>query len=634
MTKVVFDIETDGLLYDTKNLWCIGIKVNDEETKVYTAKPTRNSNGTIEDGLKILSSADVLIGHNIINFDIPAIKKLTNVDLWNKCIPKLGGQDCTIPRETADGIYDTLIASKLRYPNLLIIDSNSRKLGKLKGSHSLKAWGVRLKNSKDEHEDWSRLTYEMVKYCKQDVEVTYDLYNRLSRDDVIPTEAMRLEQSFARIIQRQEAYGWLFDIEKAQQLHIELLQEKEQITKELYEVFKPLPTWTPLKELKNKYKKDGSISLAYKRQLDLGAQYNDDMEWGYFQDIEFNPGSPMQRVRFIEHYFGKQDWERNENGNPKTGEDDLLRLFKDNPIAQPLVKYLNVTKLLGQLAEGNNAWLKLVKDDNRIHGSIDTVGAVSRRCTHRSPNVAQVPSNKAYKGHECRSLFTVPKGKKLVGCDADGLELRTLSHYMAHYDNGKYGEAVDKGDKSNGTDIHTLNQQGAGLPTRDDAKTFIYAFLYGAGDGKIGKIVGGSSTEGAKLKDKFFRQIPAIKQLVDGVQSRVKKVGSLKAIDGNKFFIRSPHSALNTLLQGAGALVMKYYLVQLDELLQLNYKPGIQYEFVGNIHDEVQIEVDEDIAEDVAMVAEQAFDDVTELLNFRIPLRGTADIGTTWADTH
>jgi DNA polymerase I-like protein with 3'-5' exonuclease and polymerase domains len=248
--------------------------------------------------------------------------------------------------------------------------------------------------------------------------------------------------------------------------------------------------------------------------------------------------------------------------------------------------------------------------------------------------MAQVPSSRAYKGHEARGLFTVPKGKKLVGCDADGLELRTLSHYMARFDGGSYGRTVDEGDKDKGTDIHTVNQKGAGLPTRDDAKTFIYAFLYGAGDAKIGSIVNGSAEEGRRLKEKFFRQIPAIKRLVDAVGEQYKKTKTLKALDGNPYHIRSAHSALNTLLQGAGALVMKYYLIALDEMLQKSYTPGKEYEFVLNVHDEVQIECDENIAQDVATIAQDAFDVVTKLLNFRIPLRGSAAIGDNWSATH
>jgi DNA polymerase I-like protein with 3'-5' exonuclease and polymerase domains len=276
----------------------------------------------------------------------------------------------------------------------------------------------------------------------------------------------------------------------------------------------------------------------------------------------------------------------------------------------------------------------MVRADGRIHGQVDTLGAVTRRCTHSKPNMAQVPSGKSFMGHECRSLFTVPKGKKLVGCDAEGLELRTLSHYMAIFDGGEYGRTVDEGDKDKGTDIHTVNQKGAGLPTRDDAKTFIYAFLYGAGDEKIGTIVGGSKKEGKKLKQKFFKQIPAIKKLVDAVKTKAEDSGYLLSLDGAKYHIRSSHSALNTLLQGAGALVMKYYLVILDDLLQESYTPGTHYEFVGNIHDEVQIECDEDIAQDIANIAVSAFDIVTAKLNFRVPLRGKAEIGDSWNDTH
>ena len=277
--------------------------------------------------------------------------------------------------------------------------------------------------------------------------------------------------------------------------------------------------------------------------------------------------------------------------------------------------------------------------DRRIHGQIDTLGAVSRRCTHSKPNMAQVPSSRAFKGHECRALFTVPKGKKLVGCDAEGLELRTLSHYMAKYDDGVYGDTVDKGNKDNGTDIHTVNQKAAGLPTRDSAKTFIYAFLYGAGDEKIGTIIGGNAKAGKAIKETFFRKIPAIKTLIESVQNQYKKNGFLKGLDGNPYYIRSAHSALNTLLQGAGALVMKYYLIELDKNLEKVYTNSgttttPDYEFVLNVHDETQIECKEGIAEDIAKIAVDTFEDITKLLNFRVPLRGKSEIGNSWADTH
>ncbi len=623
MSKLVFDIESNGFLDTMDTIWCIAIKEDDKPTECYGLRVLSNCVGTIEQGLERLKG-NYLIGHNIISFDLPAIKKVYGLDLWETC-----------------EVFDTLIASKLKYPNLPLIDSNNKKMPpKLRGRHGLKAWGYRVKNNKgtfgEQEEAWDALTESMVDYCIQDVDLNYDVYKRLQG---VPEAALSLEQDFARVIQRQIAHGWYFDLKKAQALHVELIEELETARDSLFNVFKPLPTWVP-RNVPKEFKLNGENTVAWLNAMALGCVYNDDMEFGYYKDVEFNPNSGHHIVRWVEHLFGKQPWTRNAptdacpEGTPKTGADEILRLFKDMPWAEPLTHYFEVNKLLAMLAEGDNAWLKLVKDDSRIHGGVDTLGAVTRRCTHSKPNVAQCPSNRAYKGHESRELFTVPRGKKLVGCDADGLELRTLSHYLANYDEGAYADAVDKGDKDNGTDIHTLNQKGAGLPTRDAAKTFIYAFLYGAGDGKIGEIVDGTAKEGKALKAKFFKQIPAIKQLVEAVKGAVERKGTLNAIDGNKHYIRSPHSALNVLLQGCGALVMKYYLVALDNNLQKEFKVGIDYEFVGNIHDEVQIEVDEDKAERVAEICKNSFDDVTEILDFRIPIRGSADIGDSWADTH
>lgn len=612
----IFDIETNGLYEQADTLHCISIKVDDERTKVYTSKDLKGSDGTIGEGVRILLQADLIVGHNIINYDLPVLEKL----------------GYPIPTQC----HDTLLMSRLAYPNIMLTDANRKTIPpKLKGSHSLKAWGYRLRKLKGEFgadtEQWEVLTPEMIEYCRQDAEVTYSLYNRLLTRG-IPQEAIWIEQEFARIISRQEKYGVYFDTEAAQRLHVELLGEVERAEEELYKTFTPLQTWTPKPYPVIAYKKDGKKSQVLLNQEALGCHYNEKGEWGYFKEVHFNPSSRQHIARWLSEVYGWKPTEHTEKGSPIINEGVLEKL--DFPEGKILAHYFNVTKLIGQLADGKNAWLKMVSEDGRIHGRVNTLGAVSRRCTHSNPNMAQVPSGRAYKGNEARSLFSVPNGKRLVGCDADGLELRTLSHYMAVFDDGAYGRAVDKGNKDDGTDIHTLNQKGAGLPTRDDAKTFIYAFLYGAGDAKIGSIVGGSAEDGRRLKNKFFRQIPAIKKLVDTVATRYKDKGHLKALDGNPYHIRSAHSALNTLLQGAGALVMKYYLIFLDANLSRRFETGKQYEFVLNVHDEVQIECDEDIAEDVAKIAEDSFDDVTKHLKFRIPLRGSADIGQSWAETH
>lgn len=609
--KVIFDIETNGLYHDATEVHCISIKVNDEPTKVYTSRKIKGSAGDIEEGLDILSSADLLIGHNIIKYDLPVLQKLHWY--WG-----YKGE-----------VLDTLLLSKLEYPNLSLTDSNRKNYPtNLIGSHSLKAWGYRLRKYKgdfgEQDNAWDKLTESMVEYCRQDAEVTYSLLKRLEQR-MPPQQAIWIEQEFAKIISRQEKYGVYFNVEEAQKLHLEVLEEARAIDDEMKETFGYLV-------------RQGEVITP---KADRTMIKNQPCPVRYFKDtpyckvdfIKFNPGSRDQIVKVLQDKYNWKPVDFTEKGTPIVNEKVLSKL--EYPEAKLLNKFLTIKKLLGQLSDGNNAWLKCVNPEtNRIYGSVDTLGAVSRRCTHSYPNMAQVPSNKAFKGHECRALFTVPKGKKLVGCDADALELRTLSHYMARHDDGKYAKAVDEGDKDNGTDIHTLNQKAAGLPTRDDAKTFIYAFLYGAGDAKLGTIVKGTSDDGKKLKNAFFKKIPAIKELLEGVKEVYKKNKTLKALDGNPFYIRSDHSALNTLLQGAGAIVMKVWLIFADQNLKKKYTAGSQYEFVLNVHDEAQVECDEDIAEDVAKILEDSFNNVTEYFNFRIPIRGTADIGDTWAETH
>jgi DNA polymerase I-like protein with 3'-5' exonuclease and polymerase domains len=298
----------------------------------------------------------------------------------------------------------------------------------------------------------------------------------------------------------------------------------------------------------------------------------------------------------------------------------------DFPEGKLLAHYFNVVKLRGQLADGKNAWMKMVGSGDRIRGRVNTLGAVSRRCTHSNPNMAQVPSPRSYMGKEARQLFTVPRGKKLVGADLSGLELRVFAHYLARYDGGAYADVILNGD------IHTYNQKAAGLETRDMAKTFIYGVLYGAGDAKVGEIVGGTAEAGRQLKERFFRSVPAYKRLLDAVGTAYKQNGFLKALDGNPYHIRSAHSALNTLLQGAGALIAKQWVIEIDK--ELNRKYANRYEFILQVHDEVELEVDADIAEDVARICEASSLKAGEILKIRMPVHSEGKVGDTWYDVH
>lgn len=573
MKSLIFDIETNGLLLDVSKFW-VGITycIETKEERVYY-----NAKSLAED----LNKATTIIGHNIIGYDIPALKILSGIDI-------------TTP------VVDTLLLAKLAYYD------KDKSWG-----HSLDAYGERLGEPKGKHNDWSKYTKEMEVYCKQDVKVTYKLYKHLKRKTVwLPETALQLEQDVQKIVTKQYLSGWKFNIQEARRLHVELVQEKEDSEALLWKTFTPkfIPDGK-LKEPKRPFKRNNIYTVGPHQPISLTS---------------FNPGSGNHIVWWVEQALGKQEWDRTEKGNPKTDSATLQEMFNDEEFLKPLLHYLEVNKLLGQLAEGDKAWLKLVHTDGRLHGSADILGAVTGRFTHSNPNLAQVPSVRAYKGAESRALFTVKEGYKLVGADASGLELRTLSHYLARYDGGKYGNTVLEGD------IHTANQEAAGLPTRDMAKTFIYGFLYGAGDAKIGTITGGGAKEGAILKKRFLAKTQGLTGLLADVKAAAKK-GWIKGLSGRRLFIRSPHSALNVLLQSAGAYYMKYWVVAVDKMIT---RDNFDASIVGNIHDEIQVEVREDQAEKFARNLEELFIKVGEDIGMRIKMEGEAKVGGNWFDTH
>jgi len=324
---------------------------------------------------------------------------------------------------------------------------------------------------------------------------------------------------------------------------------------------------------------------------------------------------------------------------PKVDDEILKALPYDE--APLLAEFQMVKKRIGQLAEGKQAWLKHYNEsDGRIHGAVNTNGAVTGRMTHFNPNLAQVPAGYSPYGPEMRALFYALAGRKIVGCDADGLEARCLAHYMAKYDGGAFIKVILEGNKADGTDIHSLNAKALGC-SRTTAKKFFYAFMYGGGNGKLGAIlmgddnfadyVGDPGKLGGRMRKKFLNSLPALKKLTDAVKEAVKQRGWLKGLDGRKLYSRSAHSALNLLLQSAGALVMKKALCLADEELSAE---GYDYEFMLNIHDEFQLDADEEQAEDVAHVCEAAIENAGDYFNLRCPLSGSADVGDNWYETH
>lgn len=582
--RLVFDIETDGLLEQVTKVHCIVAYDLDTETMYPEAT------------LAMLEEADELIGHNIITYDIPALQKI-----YPGFKPK-------------GKITDTLVLSRLLFPDIRDRDFANIKRDpeypkNLIGSHGLRAWGYRLKELKEEYDGgWGIWTPEMQSYCEQDVRLNVKLYEKLMSKDPSP-DSVELEHSVAQIIWRQEQYGLAFDTAAARVLCGALVARRSDIECYLRDRF---PPWV---EREKFIPKKNNKVRGYVKGVPFFKE----------KTVEFNPNSRDHIAHQLTERYGWKPEEFTPEGKPKIDETVLASLTY--PEAPYLAEHFMLVKRLGQLGEGKQAWISSERD-GRIHGRINTNGAVTGRMTHMSPNMAQVPSVRAPYGKECRSLFVSGPGKLLVGCDADALELRCLAGYMALYDGGAYIDTVLRGDKSAGTDMHSINARTLGCD-RDTAKTWFYAFIYGAGNHKLGTILGKGVQAGSKSRKRFLQSLPALERLVTAVQARVSGRGFLLGLDGRKLSVRSEHAALNTLLQSAGAILMKRALVIGAPSV---YEVG--GEFVANVHDEVQCEVPEEHADYVGTKLVEAIRSAGEHYGFRCPLDAQYSVGRNWADTH
>lgn len=712
--RLVYDIEGNGLYAKVHTVHCIRAYDIDTNTMYRFDK----DHEPIFRGIKLLNEADELIGHNIIGFDNPALRKLfpkfTN---WN-----------------AIKQFDTIVASKLVFANIMNIDNAKVKAGKmpsnLVGNHGLKAWGYRLDEYKGEYgarlkgeseEDytrrvWSKYSKEMGDYCEQDVMVNVELYWKIQErmiKNCVPEEALNIEFEFAKLISRQERHGVWFDIDKAEALEKTLLEESAKSMDILEETYTPRyfcdrpakagESWIPcnmedageLTKTERANKKTGKTDVTYQNLQGVKYKFIDGqfmeqvriakvkrsktievpckdggtkslkttniVKGAVYSNIvleSFSPTSGRHIIRWLKEMFDWTPTEFTEKGGVKVDGDTLAVLTFDG--IESLQRFQMISKRLSQLSEGKGALLRHYNSEShRINGRCDTLGAVTRRCTHSSPNLAQVPSNTAEYGKDFRSLFTTPKGYTLVGADGSGLELRTLSHYLWYYDEGAYGDIVLSGD------IHWKNTQDVGFigqnvkrdkhnaehdRVRGNAKTFIYAFLYGAGASKLGETVMPNGTAkqkesaGKKMKSKFMKANPSIATLIKEVKDRSEKRKFVIDLTGNRLYIRSVHSAPNMLLQSCGAIIMKYWLVEVENMLQeMGYENTDDvkhtdrphdYEFVLNVHDEAQIEVRNGLEEEVARICEEAFITVGRALDVNILIEGEAQIGKDWSETH
>lgn len=603
---VICDIETNGFYHQTTKIHCLSLVDFCNKEFLYTEN-------NIENGLEHIQEYKTVVFHNGVNFDIPTIQKLHP---WFSC-----------------QIFDTMLASRLIWTNLSEIDEE-RNNG-LKGSHSLEAWGKRigiLKGDYGKTSSWEKYTEEMGEYCIQDSRVTKHLFDLIRSKD-FSMEAMEIEHLFAEIISRQEKSGFYFDLKKADKLKRVLSQRQKELDVELEKIFPPT-----LEEMKTPAYWIGTVNGIKQRFSNKSKALKAkaiDIERGpnKVKEIPFNPNSRKQVAEALITRYGWVPKVFTETGQPSIDDDVLSSL--EYPEAQALAELMMIKKRLGQLETGDNAWLKLVSN-NKIHGSVITNGAVTGRCTHHSPNMAQIPSVDSPYGHECRELFKTPNGYKLVGVDAAGLEARCKAHYMYYWDGGEFVKIILEGDKDKGTDIHSLNASSLGL-SRNEAKTWYYAFMYGSGNDKLGKIAGKDGEYGKQMKEMFFKRFPALKALIEAVTTQAESRGYLYGLDGRKLFIRSSHKCLNTLLQSAGAVVMKKALIILENKLKLSgYIYNVDYFYCANVHDEFQIAVKDsnNLPEIIGKLAVQAIVESGKHFNFNCPLDGEYKIGNNWAETH
>ena len=592
--RLVFDVETNGLLDTITTIHSL-VTIDLDTNEMQSYRPN-----SITEGVKRLEEADELIGHNIIKFDLPAIQKL-----YPWFAPKAK-------------ITDTLVLSRLIYSDIKSDKQDGARLatGQITkdayGSHSLDAWGQRIGLNKIKYEGgWEEWSETMQTYCEHDVRVTERLY-RFLKPETYSQVAIDLEHDVAKLCAKIEENGWPFDVRGATELYARLSQRREELKVELQGLFDP---WEEVDRV-----------VTYKRPNKVkGIKAGDTRT--FMKTVVFNPGSRQHIEKCLKAKYGWNPEVFTPSGQAKVDEEVLGRL--EYPEAKKLAEFFLVEKRIGQLAEGDQAWIKLERK-GKIHGSYNTNGAVTGRATHSHPNISQVPSVSAEFGRDCRSLFHVPRGWKAIGADYSGLELRCLAHYMHTFDNGAYAREVVEGD------VHTANQKAAGLPTRNNAKTFIYAFLYGAGDAKIGTIVGKGSKEGRELKERFLQATPALANLKKAVSQAATK-GYLKGLDGRFIPVRSEHAALNSLLQGAGAVLCKGWIVGIDNALKaagLKHGWDGDYAFLAFIHDEVQIAVKEGREEIVGETCLRIAKETGERFAFKCPLSAEYKVGSNWAETH
>lgn len=478
-------------------------------------------------------------------------------------------------------IYDTLVVSRMIWPDKPMLPGQS---------HSLESWGKKLNENKKEYTGgWDAFSEEMLEYCIQDTVVAASIYKYQCGFRDKNSKAIGMEMRVSDIISRQVENGFSFDLDRAEELERDLLMEKAQIEDEMHIIF------------------PDKVELRYSEKTGKSLKS---------KITSFNPGS---RQQIAERLYEKYGWvaPTTDKGNPQVDRSVLNEL--EYPEAKTLVKYFDSTKLMSQVSD----WIRRARcsRDGKIHGGIITLGTVTGRMTSNNPNMQQVSGDK-----RARELFIPRSGWSLVGCDLSGLELRMLAHYLYPYDGGAYAKQILEGD------IHTHNQNAMGLDSRSKAKSAIYCFLYGGGDARFGSVVGISTKKARDVKNQLLSNIPGLKKVIDDCVFQTHSRGCVRPFDWRDIPVRSEHSALNTLLQSSGAHIAKLWACFCG--VHLTKKFGSKWNWVANVHDEIQFECQADIAHELGKEACLCATRAGKYLGCMIPIDAEYHVGTNWSQTH
>lgn len=646
MKIILFDLEADNLLDDVTKVHCaVTIDVANGELREFGPLE-------IEAFLAYIDDADLLYAHNGLRYDFPVLEKL---------------YDYSVPVQKR---RDTMVLARLVFPDVRTSDADINAvrlargepgMGEAYGSHSIEAWGIRLGEPKLHADitDWSVWTPQMQERCVSDTKVLYKLLKHINPDS-FSQDAVVLEHRVALVCEKITEAGWPFDLQAAGKLHADLANEKHRLEQLLAKEFSgwvDIEVFVPKRNNKTQGYKAG---VPFEKRI----------------PVTFNPNSRHHIARALK----ERGWvpsEFTDGGQPKLDEEIIESIAASVPAAADIATYLMIGKRLGQLADGDNALLKSVQDDLRIHGAYNPMGAVTSRASHFKPNIAQVPNSSSPYGKEFRALFVVPKGWECVGADMEGLEIRALCHYLTPIDGGEFTKLTLEGD------VHWANTQAMGLVAETEArdkhndlhtiareigaKRFFYAWLYGAGAEKAGRILldvcraalkanpdwghllvhffkGNTApskkilgTEGNFLKKRFLQKVPALGHLIAKIAAKAEKFGGIPGLDGRRIPVRSAHAALNTLLQSCGAILCKRWLCDFhDAALADGLRYGWDGDFVilGWIHDEIQVACRNGLGDRIGRLLTSTAQTAGHPYGFRVRLDSNYKIGSTWADTH